>query len=87
MPTDTEIIDWIEVNPEAIRAHFVRKDSFGRKTWWRGPNGNDYDTLRECAVKAMNGFPLMTDSGKMKRVRQVRVIPFDPSEKRPPDPF
>lgn len=43
---------WINDNPEAFTRLVVRK-SWGRKVWWRAPNGNDYDTLRECVLSAL----------------------------------
>lgn len=43
---------WINENPEAFTRIVVTK-SWGRKVWWRAPNGNDYDTLRECVLSAL----------------------------------
>ena len=49
--TDTEIIDWIERNPESLSISVVVKHST-RRVWYRTGCG-DYDSLRE-AVEAMN---------------------------------
>lgn len=50
--TALTVLAWIDENPEAFTRIVVTK-SWGRKVWWRAPNGNDYDTLRECVLSAL----------------------------------
>ena len=49
---DTARLDWLEANPEAVKASSVFKSTFGRKIWWRGAGG-DYDTARAAIDAAM----------------------------------
>jgi hypothetical protein len=49
---DTARLDWLEANPEAIRAYSIHKSTFGRKVWWETGFGN-YHTAREAIDKAM----------------------------------
>ena len=52
------ILQWIDQNPEAFERIVVRK-SWGRKVWWRGPDGHHSDTLRECVERAKKTYPLL----------------------------
>jgi hypothetical protein len=49
---DTARLDWLEANPEAIRAYSIHKSTFGRKVWWETGFGN-YHTAREAVDAAM----------------------------------
>lgn len=49
---DTARLDWLEANPEAIRAYSIHKSTFGRKVWWEMGFGN-YHTAREAIDAAM----------------------------------
>ena len=51
---DKARLDWLEANPEAVKASSVFKSTFGRKIWWRGAGG-DYDTARAAIDAAMKG--------------------------------
>lgn len=62
-PTGNEILAWIDANPEGFSRIVVRK-SWGRKVWWRGPDGDDCDTLRECISRAIKGFPLPNNAAQ-----------------------
>jgi hypothetical protein len=47
-----DILAWIDANPEGFNRITVRK-SWGRKVWWQGPDGRDYDTLADCVRAAI----------------------------------
>jgi hypothetical protein len=49
---DTARLDWLEANPEAIRAYSIHKSTFGRKVWWETGFGN-YHTAREAVDAGM----------------------------------
>jgi hypothetical protein len=49
---DTARLDWLEANPEAIRAYSIHKSTFGRKVWWETGFGN-YHTAREAIDAGM----------------------------------
>ena len=49
---DTARLDWLEANPEAIRAYSIHKSTFGRKVWWEMGFGN-YHTAREAIDAGM----------------------------------
>jgi len=49
---DTARLDWLEANPEAIRAYSIYKSTFGRKVWWETGFGN-YHTAREAINAGM----------------------------------
>ena len=55
------ILQWIDQNPEAFERIVVRK-SWGRKVWWRGPDGHHSDTLRECVERAKKTYPLLPNA-------------------------
>lgn len=48
---DTEILNWIDENPEGFTRDVVRK-SWGRAVWWIGPDSHPCQTLRECVKRA-----------------------------------
>ena len=49
---DKARLDWLEANPEAVKASSVFKSSFGRKVWWYSGGGN-YDTARAAIDASM----------------------------------
>jgi hypothetical protein len=50
--TERARLDWLEANPEAVKASSVFKSSFGRKVWWYSGGGN-YDTARAAIDASM----------------------------------
>jgi hypothetical protein len=52
LAADTARLDWLEANPEAIRAYSIHKSTFGRKVWWETGFGN-YHTAREAIDAGM----------------------------------
>jgi chromosome segregation ATPase len=50
--TERARLDWLESNPEAVKASSVFKSSFGRKVWWYSGGGN-YDTARAAIDASM----------------------------------
>jgi hypothetical protein len=52
LATERARLDWLEANPEAVKASSVFKSSFGRKVWWYSGGGN-YDTARAAIDASM----------------------------------
>ena len=52
LSADVARLDWLEANPEAIRAYSIHKSTFGRKVWWETGFGN-YHTAREAIDAGM----------------------------------